>query len=75
MAYGGRARRSSWRFQRNNNAANGDVRRSSRQRKLVYGTFNQKILDKALYMNGDDEVRPSRKRRRNEVELIDVDGS
>ena len=26
-------------------------------------------------MNGDDEVRPSRKRRRNEVELIDVDVS
>ena len=70
-----RARRRSWRFGRNNNAADGDVRRSSRQRKLVYGTFDQKILEKALYMNGDEVERPSRKRRRNEVELVDVEVS
>ena len=69
-----RASRQSWRFGRNNNAGNGNVRRSSRQKKLVYGTFDQKILDKALYMNDIDE-EPSRKRRRNEVELVDVEVS
>ena len=69
-----RASRQSWRFGRNKNAGNGNVRRSSRQKKLVYGTFDQKILDKALYMNDIDEG-PSRKRRRNEVELVDVEVS
>lgn len=68
----GRARRRSWKYSRNNNAADGDVRRSSRQRKMIYGTFDQKILEKALYMNGDD-MQPGRKRKRNEVELVDVE--
>ncbi|XP_076098505.1 ATPase family AAA domain-containing protein 2-like isoform X2 [Mytilus galloprovincialis] len=70
----GRARRRSWKYSRNNNAADGDVRRSSRQRKMIYGTFDQKILEKALYMNGDD-MQPGRKRKRNEVELVDVEKS
>lgn len=39
---------------------------------MIYGTFDQKILEKALYMNGDD-MQPGRKRKRNEVELVDVE--
>lgn len=31
-------------------------RRSTRQRRFVYGTFNQKLLDKALYMENDGDI-------------------
>ena len=49
-----------------------EVRRSSRQRKLLYGTFDPKILDRALYVDKQSygEERPS-KRRRQDVEAID----
>ncbi|KAJ8305474.1 LOW QUALITY PROTEIN: hypothetical protein KUTeg_016019 [Tegillarca granosa] len=51
-----------------------NVRRSSRQKKFVYGTFDQKLLGKALYGDPayDESGRPTKKRRR-EVELVDVD--
>ncbi|OWF52018.1 ATPase family AAA domain-containing protein 2B [Mizuhopecten yessoensis] len=49
------------------------VRRSSRQKKLVYGTFDQKMLDKVLYLDGvpvfADEDRP-RKRKTMEVQPV-----
>lgn len=47
------------------------VRRSSRQRKLLYGTFDPKILDRALYVDKQsyehDEENPRKKRRVEEV--------
>lgn len=76
LSYRGLRSHDAWGFSNTcNNAADGDVRRSSRQKKLLYGTFDQKILEKALYMNGDDEIQPRRKRKRNEVELVDVEKS
>lgn len=51
------------------------VRRSSRQRKLVYGTCDQKMLDTVLYLDGvpvfTNEDRP-RKRKANKVDPVDV---
>ena len=59
---------------------NGDfqsIRRSTRQRKLLYGTFNQNLIDKHLAIMQDadsleeeEEAKPSRKRRRIEVEPL-----
>lgn len=50
------------------------VRRSSRQKKSVYGTCDQKMLDKVLYLDGvpvfTDEDRP-RKRKSMEVEPVE----
>lgn len=47
------------------------VRRSSRQRKLLYGTFDPKILERALYVDKQsyehDEENPRKKRRVEEA--------
>ena len=62
---------------------NGDVdydvgtRRSTRQRKLLYSTFNQKVLDAAVASSADEQVEevqpPRRKRRRADVEPLEQD--
>lgn len=53
----------------------GVVRRSSRQRKLLYGTFDPKILERALYVDKqsyDHEEDNPRKKRRVEDTNADV---
>ena len=73
-------RRSAFRNRNNNvgNQSDEGVRRSSRKKKLLYGTFDPKILDRALYVDkqeyGENGGQP-RKRKRNEVEPIDPDAS
>lgn len=52
------------------------VRRSSRQRKLLYGTFDPKILERALYVDKQsyehEEDNPRKKRRVEETNDVDV---
>lgn len=52
------------------------VRRSSRQRKLLYGTFDPKILERALYVDKQsydhEEDNPRKKRRVEETNDVHV---
>ena len=49
-----------------------EVRRSGRTRKLMYGTFDQKVLERALY-DQRYEHESSRKRKTREVDAVDVE--
>ncbi|KAL3869832.1 hypothetical protein ACJMK2_042465 [Sinanodonta woodiana] len=62
-----RSEEASKNYSDNNNVDEG-IRRSSRTRKLVYGTFDQKILEKALYENASEYPKSTGRKRGREVD-------